>query len=282
MLVTALLAGALALSGCGTTSMTLGTTTSLQQSGLLTQVIKGFEKQYNTKVTVVTAPTGAGVLKLGTEGKADVVLANSTDGVMTFVSQKQGTNDKAVMYGDLVIVGPSSDPAKIKGLDCPGKSSKKIGTVGAAYVARGDGSDINMMAMNYFKKAGVDPKGQPWFIVSGTGMAPTLKVASDKQAYTVTDMLTWLQNQKGLNLQVLVQGCTMLFDQYTAVVVNPAKHPNENLNTKQALQFVNYLGSSTVQAQIGGYKKFGVALYHPNAPKSGQQTTAPATAPTKM
>jgi tungstate transport system substrate-binding protein len=281
MLVAILLAGAIALSGCGTASMTLGTTKSLQQSGLLTQVVQGFEEQYNTKVTVVTADTAAGVLKLGATGKADVLLVNNRDGVAEFVAQKQGTNDTDVMYGDLVIVGPTSDPAQVKGLDCPAKSSKKIGTVGAAYVARGDGSDVNMKCMMYFQKAGLDPKGQPWFIVSGAGMAPTLKLASDKQAYTVTDMLTWLQNQKSLNLAVLVQGCTMLFDQYTAVVVNPAKHPNENLNTKQALQFVNYVGSSSVQKQIGGYKKYGTVLYHPNAPKTGQGTQ-PSTAPMKM
>lgn len=270
VVVAVLLAGLFALSGCGAGTMTLGTTRNLQQSGLLAQILPRFEKQYNMKVTVVAKDTAAEVLKLGEEGSVDVLLVNSMEGVYNLVKNGFGSGNKDVMYGDLVVVGPSADPAQIKGLDCPGKSCKKIGTVGATFVCRGDSSDLNSKAMGYWKKTGIDPTGKAWFVVTGEGMVPTLKVASEKQGYTVTDMLTWLQNEKELNLVKLVEGCTMLFDQYTVVVVNPAKHPGEKLNTQQAENFAKYLAGSEGQQQIGGYKKYSVVLYHPNAPKPVQ------------
>lgn len=268
----ALLAGLFALSGCGAGTMTLGTTRSLQQSGLLAQILPQFEKKYNVKVTVVAKDTAAEVLKLGEEGSVDVLLVNSMEGVYNLVKNGFGSDNKDVMYGDLVVVGPSTDPAQIKGLDCPGKSCKKIGTAGATFVCRGDSSDINARVMGYWKKTGIDPTGKAWFAVTGEGMVPTLKAASEKQGYAITDMLTWLQNEKELNLVKLVEGCTMLFDQYTVVVVNPDKHPDKKLDTKQADNFANYLSGSEGQQKIGGYKKYSVVLYHPNAPKPGQVT----------
>ena len=268
--VATLLAGLFALSGCGAGTMTLGTTKSLQQSGLLVQILPQFEKQYNVKVTIVAKNTTAEVFKLGEEGSVDALLVNSMEGVSNFMKNGLSSFNKDVMYSDLVVVGPANDPAQIKGLDCPGKSCKKIGTTGATFVCRGDASDLNTKVMGYWKKIGMDPTGKPWFVVTDAGMAPTLRVASEKQGYTITDMLTWLQNEKQLNLVKLVEGCTMLFDQYTVMVVNPAKHPGTNLNTRQGENFAKYLAGSAGQQQIGEYTKYGVVLYHPNAPKSVQ------------
>ena len=283
VVLAALLAGLFALSGCGASTLTLGTTQSFRQSGLLAQILPRFEKQYNIKVTVVAKDTASEVLKLGEEGKEDVLLVNSREGASSFMKNGLGSYNKDVMYGDLIVVGPSTDPAQIKGLDCPGKSCKKIGTAGATFVCRGDGSDLNSKVMGYWKKCGIDPTGKAWFVVTGQGMVPTLQVASEKQGYTITDMLTWLQNEKQLNLVKLVEGCTMLFDQYTGIVVNPDKHPDKKLNTEQAEEFAEYLAGSEGQQQIGEYKKHGVVLYHPNAPKSGQSSaTSMGSAPASM
>ncbi|MHB8895533.1 MAG: ABC transporter substrate-binding protein [Candidatus Geothermincolia bacterium] len=279
----AMLLSLIALPGCGTSSLTLGTTTSLQQSGLLARIIPGFEKQYNVKVTVVAKSKAADVLKLGEQGKADVLLVNSREGVKTFVENKKGTNEKDIMYGDLVVVGPAADPAQIKGLDCPGKSSKKIAAAGATYVCMGGDSDINNKVMGYFKKNNIDAAGQPWFTATGAPMTATLKVASDKQGYVIADRLTWLANQNKLDLVMLVQGCTMLYDQYTAVVVNPANRPEQNFNTRQAGQFVDYLASDSTQKQIASFTKYGSLIYSANAPgaatQSGSTTTAPSSTP---
>ena len=105
VVVAALLAGLLALSGCGARTMTLGTTKSLQQSGLLAQILPQFEKQYNVKVTVVAKNTAAEVLKLGEQGKVDALLVNSRDAVTDFVNSGEGINDTSVMYRSLIEIG---------------------------------------------------------------------------------------------------------------------------------------------------------------------------------
>jgi tungstate transport system substrate-binding protein len=285
LFVAALLASVLSLSGCGPGTMTLGTTTSLQQSGVLTRILPGFEKKYDVKVTVVTKGTAAEALKLGEQGQVDALMVNTREGVKDFMDKKLGSSDKDIMYGDLVVVGPAADPAQIKGLDCPGKSSKKIAAAGATYVCKGDNSDLNTKVMSYFKKNNIDPTGQPWFNVTHAGMTNTLKVASDKQAYVITDRLTWLKNQKQLNLVKLVEGCSMLLDQYTAVVVNPTGHADKNLDTVAAEDFVKYLAGSQAQQQIGAYTRYGEVIYHANAPKAAgagaTQGSTPMTSPMK-
>ena len=269
----------LAVAGCGQGSLTLGTTTSLQQSGLLSRILPGFEKQNNVKVTVVTKGIAAEVFQLGEQGKADVLLVNNREGVKSFVDANPGSSEKDIMYGDMVIVGPAADPAQIQGLDCPGKSSKKIAAAGATYVCMGGGSDINTKVMGYFKKNNIDPSGQAWFNVTNQPMSATLKIASDKQGYVITDRLTWLANQKKLNLVKLVEGCSMLMDQYTAVVVNPANQKDKAFNTKAAEDFASYLAGSQAQKQIGAYTRNREAIYHANAPKDNGMDDSPGSTP---
>lgn len=275
----ALVASVLAVSGCGTSAMKLGTTTGLQQSGVLAQIIPGFEKQYNIKVTVVARQTAAEVIGMGERGDVDVLLVNSRDGVKALVDKGLGVEDKDIMYADMVIVGPAADPAQIKGLDCPGKSSKKIAAAGATYVCKGDSSDLNNKIMGYWKKNNIDPTGQAWFVVTKKPTGQTLEVASDKQGYMIVDRLTWLKSKNNLSLVQLVQGCTMLYDQYTAVVVNPAKHQDKDLNAKAAEQFAGYLAGAGTQETIGSFKKYGEVLFWANAPKVGGACSTQSTTP---
>lgn len=268
----------MAASGCGTSTLKLGTTTAIQRSGLLTKINDDFENKYGCRVEVTAKASSAQVLRLGQAGQADLLLVNSRDGVKSLVQKRLGVEDKDILYADLVVVGPKSDPAGIRGLDCPGKSSMKISQAKATYIARGDSSDLDKRIMGYWNKIKVDPVGQPWFVVTKKPTADSLQVASDKQGYMIVDRLSWLENRNGLDLEVLVQGCTMLFDQYTAVVVNPVTHPDKDLNTTGAEQYVTYLSSPTVQKEIASYRKLGATLFVANSPKGGQ-TIIPATKP---
>jgi len=257
--------------GCGQskpTTLVLATTTSTQDSGLLTYLLPVFNKKFNHKTKTIAVGTGE-ALKMGEKGDADVVLVHALAQEEAFVKAGYGLERVQVMYNDFYIIGPGSDPAGIKGEKSAVNAFKKIAAAGAegkaVFVSRGDGSGTNTAELAIWKKAGIVPKGQAWYVVTGQGMGETLTVANQKQAYTLSDSATYISRKDTIGLVILVQGDPMLFNLYGVEVVNPAKHPSIKLNTQGAGDFVQFLTSKEGQDLIGKYKIKGVVLFHPDA-----------------
>jgi len=260
------------IAGCGTaTTVVVATTGDTAQSELYGMLVQEFEKQYGVTVQTDVYANSKEVLEAGAQGKADALLVSNKMALDEWVKQGYTLSANDVFYSDLIVVGPEADPAQIKGLDCPGKSCKKIGTAGEAFVARGDGSDMDAKVMGYWAKCGVDPAGQAWFTKTGEDMMATLVVAGDQQAYAVCDMSTWLENEADVPLTKLVEGCTMLMNQYSLVVIDPAKFPEVELNTERAGKLAEFMVSPAGQEMVGAYEESGVIIYHPNATKQADE-----------
>ncbi len=143
----------------------------------------------------------------------------------------------------------------------------KIANAQAGFVSRADKSGTNAMELSLWKSAGITPPGE-WYIQSGQGMGPTLKIASEKGAYTLTDKATYLANQASLSLVVLFEGDPALLNVYHVINVNPAKWPK--INQAGAKAFADYLVLKSGQDLIGSYgkDKYGQALFTPDAGKT--------------
>ncbi len=252
-------------------TLTLATTTSTQDSGLLDVLIPMFEKQYNVKVKVVAVGTGQ-ALKLGTDGNADVVLVHARKQEDDFVAAGDGINRRDVMYNDFIIVGPSGDPAKIAGMKLAADAFKQIAIQQSSFASRGDKSGTNTKELDIWSAASIAPKGA-WYLSVGQGMGETLTFANEKGAYTLGDRATWLaQKNKLPSLTIVVGGNRIeenadksLLNPYGVIPVNPAKHPNVNI--KMAEQFAVWLTSLDTQNFIAHYSvdKFGQSLFHPDS-----------------
>lgn len=259
------------IAGCGTASVVVATTGETAQSPLYGMLVEQFEQDYGVTVKTETYGSSKEVLEAGAQGKADALLVSNKMALDEWINQGYALSAPDVFYSDFIVVGPEADPAQIRGLDCPGKSCKKIGTAGEAFVARGDGSDLDAKVMGYWAKCGVDPAGQAWFTKTGEDMVATLTVAGETQAYTVCDMSTWLGNKDSVELSKLVEGCTMLMNQFSLVVIDPAKFPDAKLNTEGARKFEEFLVSPSGQEMIGAYEEAGVVIYHPNVTKEAEE-----------
>lgn len=257
--------------GCGQsrpTTVVLATTTSTEDSGLLKELLPVFDKKFNHKTKTVAVGTGE-ALKMGEKGDADVVLVHALAAEEKFVKEGYGLERVQVMYNSFVILGMPGDPAGIKGVKVASDAFKKIAAAGNAgktvFVSRGDGSGTNLAEMDIWKKAGIDPKGKSWYIVTGQGMGETLTIANQKQGYTLSDNATFIFRKDGLQLIILSEGDPILRNLYGVEVVNPARHPDIKLNTQGAGDFVQFLTSAEGQKLIGDYKVRGVVLFHPDA-----------------
>ncbi len=247
------------------TRIKCASTTSTQNSGLFDYLLPLFEKKTGIQVDVVAVGTGASI-EIGKRGDADVVLVHAKPLELKAVEEGYFVNRHDVMYNDFVVVGPPDDPAKIKGLKSATEAFKKIAESKSTFISRGDKSGTNIKELAVWKADNLDPKGQTWYLEAGQGMGNTLRVASEKGAYTLTDRGTWLalKDKEKFKLALLGEGDPILFNQYGVMAVNPEKH--KGVKYKEAMEFVNWLISPEGQKAIADYKdKHGNKLFVPNA-----------------
>jgi len=254
-----------AVSTSAETRIKCASTTSTQNSGLFDYLLPIFEKKTGIKIDVVAVGTGASI-EIGKRGDADVVFVHAKEQELKAVEEGFFVNRHDVMYNDFVIIGPTNDPAKIKGIKLTTDAFKKIAESGSSFVSRGDKSGTHTKELSLWKKVDIEPAGQKWYLEVGQGMEKTQRIAEEKRAYTLTDRGTWLatKDKDKLDMVIVLEGDPVLFNQYGVMTVNPEKF--KTVKYKEAMEFVNWIISKEGQGVIAAFKdKNGNALFIPNA-----------------
>lgn len=245
----------------------LATTTSTQDSGLLDVLIPLFEAE--TGYTVQTIAVGSGqAMTMGQEGNADVLLVHAPASEVKFMDEGFGADRFLVMHNDFVLVGPAADPAGVKGKATTVEAFQAIFEAGAQFITRGDDSGTHKKELELWKAAELDPAGLAWYVETGQGMGASMTVASEKEAYILTDRATYLANKDTYQLEILLEGDAKLLNVYHVITVNPELWTKANYDG--ALAFANFMIAPETQAVIGefGVDKFGAPLFFPDADKT--------------
>ena len=245
-------------------SIVVSSTTSTQDSGLFGHILPLFKAKTGITVKVVAQGTGQ-ALDTARRGDADVVFVHAKAEEEKFVAEGFGVKRFEVMYNDFVLVGPRSDPAKVKGAKDVTAALKAIAEGKHPFVSRGDRSGTHVAELKLWAFAGLDPaKTKPaWYREIGQGMGAALNIAGAMQAYVLADRGTWLSFKGKGDLDILVEGDQRLFNQYGVILVDPGKHPHVKRELGQA--FVDWLISQEGQAAIAGFTIDGKQLFFPNA-----------------
>lgn len=243
--------------------LTLATTTSVQDSGLLDALLPPFEVKNKCRVKVIAVGTGQAI-RLAKEGNVDVILVHDPPQEEMFVKEGYGVRRYDVMYNDFVIVGPEEDPVHIRGGREGVKTLKEIAISKSTFVSRGDDSGTHRKERELWRVAGIEPSGS-WYIEAGTGMVGTLRIANERRAYTLTDRGTYLAHRKELDLTVLVDGDKYLYNPYSIIPVSKEKYPH--INYQLAMILVEFITGVEGQDIIRTYgeKEYGVPLFFPLA-----------------
>jgi len=268
----------------------MSTTTSTQSSGLLDILLPELEKETGIKVKVIAKGTGAAI-RDGMDGNVDVIFVHARAREEKFINEGYGTKRYAVMHNDFVILGPSKDPAGIKGMTNAKDALKKIFVSQSRFVSRGDDSGTHTKEQALWKASGLPmekktntivkkgkkrqinymhPKGLGvWYLSIGQGMGKTLTFADEKLAYTLADRGTFIKYKFGrdipIDLEVLCEGDAALANPYGVIPLNPKKHPH--VNYQLAEEFANWLVSDQGQSVIANYRLLGKQLFYPDAIK---------------
>ena len=231
-------------------AMLLATTTSTQDSGLLDELLPGFDKASGCSVKTVAVGSGE-ALELGEKGDADALLVHSPEDEEEFMAAGHGVSRKAVMHNDFVLVGSPEDPARVGKAAAATDALDRIAETEAPFASRGDDSGTHTKELSLWEAAGTEPSGS-WYLETGQGMGETLTVADQKQAYTLSDRGTFLATDN-LDSELLLEGGAELLNPYHVIVVR-----GEKVNAACARKFATWITEPATQRQI---KRFGVAEY---------------------
>jgi len=247
-------------------TLTLTTTTSTYDTGLLDEVNAAFEDRYGVTVKAVAQGTGA-ALETARAGDSDVVMVHARSLEDEFMREGYGVNRRNLMYNDFVVVGPDDDPAGIDGMGEVTAAFQAIADAEATFVSRGDNSGTHTKELAIWEAAGVDPGGQ-WYREAGAGMGQVLNQADQTPAYTLADRGTFISQRSELDIAIRVQGPIkggpeLLANPYGIVAVNPGVH--ENVNYDLAMSYIGFLTSREGQRIIENYTVDGQQLFFPEA-----------------
>ncbi|WP_214401091.1 substrate-binding domain-containing protein [Pseudonocardia lacus] len=267
------LTSALLLAACGGApaagpsaerSLILATTTSTQDSGLLDVLLPEFSRGTGWQVKTLAVGSGQAI-ELGRRGEADVLLVHSPAAEEEFVAEGAAGSRRLVMHNDFVLVGPEADPAGIRGLDSV-EAMRRIAAAQAVFVSRGDESGTNAREEQLWSAAGLTPTGS-WYQSTGQGMGATLRVAAEKDGYTLTDRATYLAQRDSLSSTVLSEGDPALLNVYH--VIEMTTRAGDRVQPDGAAAFADWIVSAPAQEMIGrfGREEFGQPLFTPDAGK---------------
>jgi len=243
----------------------MATTTSTQNSGLLDRLLPAFTRHTGIEVRVVAVGTGK-ALKMGRDGDVDVVMVHARKAEQAFVAGGYGVDRRGFMENDFLLVGPANDPARIEQARSAANAMKRIARSRSRFISRGDDSGTHKKEQYLWSRAGIEPSGDE-YLEAGQGMGKVLQMASEMEAYTLTDRGTWLAHQAKLQLVPLYAGDQILANPYGIIAVNPKMHPDARYDLAQ--QLIDWVCTAQAQAIIRDYKVKGEPLFKPTCGQAG-------------
>ena len=244
--------------------ITLSTTTSTQDSGLLDFILPVFTRETGWEVEVIAVGSGA-ALRMGRDGDADVLLVHARPDEIRFVEDGYGVRRYDVMYNDFLVVGPNLNA--IAHNDNVIQTFRDIMSKRLPFVSRGDDSGTHRMELALWQNAGIELRTMPAYSAVGQGMGATLQMADEMGAYTLTDRATWLilTRDGRITLSAVCEKAPDLLNYYGVILVNHERHPH--INREGGQTFVEWMIKDSTQQLIGQYglAEFGGALFTPNA-----------------
>ena len=257
----------------------IATTTSLYDTGLLDEIEANYEANHPVDINIISLGTGA-TIQVAENGDADVVLVHAPSLEKTFLEEGWGVNRKVIAYNFFTIVGPEADPAEIKGKTASdalkaivayGESLADQSGVTKIWVSRGDNSGTHTKEKSLWSAAGYnynETSIEPWYASVGSGMGDTLNVASQKNAYTLSDIGTYLKFSKegSISSVALLTEEKSLLNVYSVMAVNqtqPHVNTTYTINYADSMEFIKYLVSSETQQFMTDFGKadYGQSLF---------------------
>ena len=236
--------------------ITIASTTSTHDTGLLEYINKEFEKKYKIKVRALSLGTGQAI-KVAMDGNVEILLVHHKKSELEFMNKGYGTLRYDLMYNDFVLIGPKKDNETCSSIENKMIEIKKSKL---SFVSRGDESGTHKKEKELWELSNIKiPFKENWYLSVGQGMGSTLLIANQKNAYTLSDRSTWIAFNKKENLQIVCENLPPLFNQYGIILVSDKI--NNNLNIEDAKKYIDWITSEEAKKLINNYRVNGKQLF---------------------
>ena len=239
--------------GGGDNELILGATTSVQDPGLLDEIVREFEGITDYDVKPIVGGSGQ-ILEMARQGEFDVIMTHSPADEDKFIADDEGLDKRTAMRNFFLVAGPEADPAGVAAAANVSEAFERIAAGGHAFISRGDNSGTHRREQSIWEEVGIQPDGEPWYQVSSTGQGQNLLVAADNNAYTLVDSSTFTVFRERTDLVALFTDSETP-NIYSVIRINPQKH---DVNAAGAIAFAEFITSQGGQCLID---KFGVEEY---------------------
>ena len=236
--------------------ITIASTTSTHDTGLLEYINKEFEKKFKIKVRALSLGTGQAI-KVAMDGNVEILLVHHKKSELEFMNNGYGALRYDLMYNDFVLIGPKKDKNRCSSIEdkmIEIKESKLL------FISRGDESGTHKKEKELWELSNIKiPFKENWYLSVGQGMGSTLLIANQKKAYTLSDRSTWIAFNKKENLQIVCENLPPLFNQYGIILVS--NKINNNLNIEEAKKYIDWITSEEAKKLINNYRVNGKQLF---------------------
>jgi tungstate transport system substrate-binding protein len=258
LVVAAALFSVASCGGDGEKELILGATTSVQDPGLLDEIVREFEEITDYDVKPIVGGSGQ-ILEMARQGEFDVIMTHSPADEDKFLADGEGLERRPAMRNFFLIAGPEGDPADVDAAVNMSEAFERIAAGGHGFISRGDNSGTHRREQSIWEELGIQPDSQPWYEVSSTGQGQSLLVAADKNAYTLVDSSTFTAFRERADLSALFTD-RELPNIYSVIRINSEKH---DVNASGAVAFVEFITSQVGQCLIDefGSDEFGEPLF---------------------
>jgi tungstate transport system substrate-binding protein len=210
------------------TVIRVSTTYSLEQMGVLKLLLNDFLNKTGLNVRFEVLARGSGeALRLLADGSTCIAFTHAP--VLEAQYMKQGKVKQLAVfaYNEFVIVGPVKDPANIIKAVNAIEAFKRIYIAGeegkALFVSRNDYSGTHTKEIQLWNLTRLNPYNRQWYLKTGQGMIQTLIIADNINAYTLSDIGTYLtlnNNSKLRNIAILKKDLQNLINLYAIYFSN--------------------------------------------------------------
>ena len=241
--------------------ITVASTTSTHDTGLLKSINKEFTNKFNIKVNVISLGTGQAINN-ARNCDGDILIVHSRQDEEIFIKDGYGTKRENLMYNDFVIVGPKGDPLNILNYESLKMATKQIALGSEKFISRGDDSGTHKAEMRIWKDIKDDFnkfKQTKLYLETGQGMGSTLNIAVGLNAYTFVDRATWLNFKNKQNHIIVYEKDPRMKNQYGIILVNADKC--KNINKKSSMIFYDWILSTEGKNLINNYQINGKQLF---------------------
>ena len=267
---TLLLASLLLATGCTATvppvdsaspqqTLTLATTTSTRDSGLLEVLLPMFRQQTGIEVKVIAVGSGQ-ALELGRRGDADILLTHAPEAEDQFVKDGFSKERIQIFHNDFILIGPPGGALNGRPVGSLDEALNRIASENLPFVSRGDDSGTHRKEQELWRSVTIEPDFSN-YLSAGSGMAQTLRIAQEKRAYTLTDRSTFLVLRSELSLEIVIEGDPRLLNPYAVMAIDPARH--SHVHAEAAGRFISFLRETSTRQTISefGRTKYGQSLF---------------------